>query len=93
MGKKKKMIMKGYKKYANHPAMRARQKPEEIEAIEELKAPLPPPKPAPPPVVKKEAPKPVPTPVVKKEAPKPVTPPVIAKPAMKKARPWLKNKK
>ena len=39
MGKKKKAIMKGWKKFANHPAVRARQKPEEV--IEEQKAPEP----------------------------------------------------
>ena len=79
MGKKKKAIMKGWKKFANHPAVKARQKPEE--AVEEQKAPTPPPAPGPKVEVPKPAPKP---PVVKKEAPR-------ASP--KKVQPWLKNKK
>ena len=73
MGKKRKMISHPqlWKKFANHPAVKARQP--QREAGDEQTAPRAPPPKAevPKPVVRKEAPKPAPEPAVKKEAPQP----------------------
>ena len=97
MGKKRKMISHPqlWKKFANHPAIKARQP--QREAVEEQKAPPPPaPKPeVPQPDVKKEAPQPAPKPVVRKEAPKPAPEPAVKKeapqPPKKKAPPTTRK--
>jgi len=77
MGKKRKIIShpQFWNKFADHPAVKARQVTEEPVKIE--------PKPEPKVEVKKVKPKPEPKVEVKKVEPKPEPKPVIAKPTLK----------
>jgi hypothetical protein len=87
MGKKRKIIShpQFWKKYANHPAVKARQTEEQ--PVEEKVVSQPKPEP------KKADVKPAPKPAVVKPIPKPAPKLAVKKPAPKKVRSWIKNKK